>query len=95
MECPYSLQARGGARATAHYHKDGGEVRVSTGGEQASAVLTVVDTGAGIAETDQSHIFERYYRPTNHLSRQRAQWSRVGHLQSHRRCPRRANRRGD
>jgi signal transduction histidine kinase len=35
-----------------HYNKDGGEIRVTTAVEPASAVLTVVDTGSGIAEDD-------------------------------------------
>ena len=44
-----------------HYNKDGGEIRVTTAAEPASAVLTVADNGSGIAEDDQLHIFERFY----------------------------------
>ena len=42
---------------------DGGriDVNITTGG--CSAVLTVADTGSGIAHEDQRHIFHRFYRP--------------------------------
>ena len=44
------------------YNKDGGSVRVTVEKRGGEAVLTVADTGIGIAPEYQSRIFERFYR---------------------------------
>jgi signal transduction histidine kinase len=45
-----------------HYNKDGGEIRIMTRCEYTTIVLSVSDTGVGIAPVDLKHIFARFYR---------------------------------
>jgi signal transduction histidine kinase len=47
-----------------HYNRDGGRVQVTLmpHATASEVVLTVTDTGAGMASDDLAHIFERFYR---------------------------------
>jgi heavy metal sensor kinase len=51
------------------YTPVGGEVRVTLAADAGSAVVSVADTGCGIAEGDQPHIFDRFYRADEARSR--------------------------
>ncbi len=44
------------------YNKPGGEVWLSTREEPGSAILTVRDTGVGVAASDLPYIFDRFFR---------------------------------
>lgn len=51
------------------YNRPEGEVRVAVTVEGSVAVLTVVDTGVGIAAKDLPHVFSRFYRADKARSR--------------------------
>lgn len=51
------------------YNKPGGTVRVSVSSKGQSAILAVEDTGVGIPEEEQSHLFERFYRADSSRAR--------------------------
>ena len=52
------------------YNHAGGSVCVAVTQEAESAVLTVEDSGSGIPEADQPHVFERFYRVDKSHSRE-------------------------
>jgi two-component system OmpR family sensor kinase len=51
------------------YNKPGGQVRVRLVIDGSAAVLKIEDTGYGIPEADQPHVFERFYRVDKDRSR--------------------------
>ncbi len=51
------------------YNRPGGKVRVRLADTDGEAVLKVDDTGFGIPDADQPHIFERFYRVSKDRSR--------------------------
>lgn len=54
-----------------HYNREDGRVEVLVRREQDQVVLQVTDTGIGIAEPDQMHLFERFFRVDTARSRAR------------------------
>jgi heavy metal sensor kinase len=51
------------------YTPEGGEISVTLGRQNGNALLAVRDTGIGIRETDQAHVFDRFYRVNKARSR--------------------------
>jgi heavy metal sensor kinase len=51
------------------YNRPGGQVFVQLATEPEAVVVTVKDTGCGIPEEDQAHLFERFYRVDKARSR--------------------------
>lgn len=53
-----------------HYNKVGGTVTLTATKDESEALVTIQDSGVGIAETDVDKIFERFYRVDQSRSRQ-------------------------
>jgi heavy metal sensor kinase len=52
------------------YNQEGGRVVLAIAPQGAEAVLTISDTGVGIAAEDQPHLFERFFRADKARSRE-------------------------
>jgi signal transduction histidine kinase len=52
------------------YNHQGGRVVLTVAQQESSAILTVADTGVGIAAPDQPHMFERFFRADKARSRE-------------------------
>ena len=52
-----------------HYNKPKGEILIRTRSDNGRVVLTVTDSGQGIAPEDVPHLFERFYRADKSRSR--------------------------
>lgn len=52
------------------YTPDGGEVRVNVQGDGDKVLISVKDTGIGIAPEDLGHVFQKFYRVDNSQTRQ-------------------------
>jgi two-component system phosphate regulon sensor histidine kinase PhoR len=52
-----------------HYTPEGGSVSISTGLDGKWVVISVIDTGIGIAMDQQTRVFERFYRVDKARSR--------------------------
>jgi signal transduction histidine kinase len=51
------------------YNRPGGQVQVRLAANDGAAAIVVEDTGIGIPDVDQPHIFERFYRVSKDRSR--------------------------
>ena len=51
------------------YTPEGGEISLALEQQNGSAEIVVRDTGIGISETDQQHVFDRFYRVDKARSR--------------------------
>jgi two-component system, OmpR family, sensor kinase len=52
------------------YNQEGGRVVLAVAQERSEAVVSVADTGVGIAVQDQPHVFERFFRADKARSRE-------------------------
>ena len=53
-----------------HYNREGGSVAIAVKLDADHVLLSVADTGVGIAQEDQKHLFERFYRVDKARSRE-------------------------